>query len=261
MQVQLLLNPHPPAPARVLAAPAALSALSFDRPSLTGARPPLMAPQHICPTAPAGPSGPDVHLPPGRPLRQRRAALSTWKPLHPSSALREEGSQWPAGRPAGRTQGDAAVVPASRPQSFPSPLHVGDTGHHKHSASLGVSSAPCPALCTPVQETCVSPSPPTHVLQLLCPRRPSLRPCLSGVLVRPAPAHTHPFTAAHTVPEQSEPQTPSRTRITSAPVFLKRGSSSLLSSPPCCLCQLQREQRKCQLTRTYTLVHTLAPLC
>lgn len=105
MQVQLLLNPHPPAPARVLAAPAALSALSFDRPSLTGARPPLMAPQHICPTAPAGPSGPDVHLPPGRPLRQRRAALSTWKPLHPSSALREEGSQWPAGKPAGRTQG------------------------------------------------------------------------------------------------------------------------------------------------------------
>ena len=100
MQVRLLLNPHPPAPASVLAAPAALSALSFDRPSLTGARPPLMAPQHICPTAPAGPSGPDVHLPPGRPPPSEGGCSQHMEAV--ASLLGSEGGAVPvAGREAG----------------------------------------------------------------------------------------------------------------------------------------------------------------
>lgn len=172
MQVRLLLNPHPPAPASVLAAPAALSALSFDRPSLTGARPPLMAPQHIFPTAPAGPSGPNVHLPPGRPLHQRGAALSTWKPLHPSSALREEQSQWPAGRLVGRTQGGRGS-----------------------SATFSATELPLPSARQGHR------SPQTqHISRSLQRPMPSSVHTGSGDLCQPIPTHSCPATA---VPKQA----------------------------------------------------------
>lgn len=157
-------------------------------------------------------------------------------------------SWWPTGRPAGRTRGRASFSVTE----LPLPLQA--TGHHKHHSSVGVSSDPRPALCTGSEPRSAHPAP--HILWLLCPRSPHCgHACLR--CAGQTSTCTHPSSVARTAPEQSEPlgepQTHSRTPITSALVSLEKGFFILSPAPPCCLCQLQRSRER---ANSHTLTHS-----